>query len=160
MLRLLCFVLFFPRDRVSLCSPGCPGTQKSACLCLPSAVIKGVCHHCPARLLLHSAPRNAACISWLVNFASGNLGYKAQADHWGLIIVKHSHRTVLRTQKSGQPLQGDFQLSPCNVRGKNRWADSEKVMSLAGTFRTELSHGNCQAVILCQVQDGRHIREN
>ncbi|GAB1297004.1 Archaemetzincin-2 [Apodemus speciosus] len=31
-------------DRVSLCSPGCPGThqsQKSACLCLPSAGIKG-----------------------------------------------------------------------------------------------------------------------
>jgi hypothetical protein len=39
------------RDRVSLYSPGCPGahfvdqaglrTQKSACLCLPSAGIKG-----------------------------------------------------------------------------------------------------------------------
>jgi hypothetical protein len=41
------------QDRVSLYSPGCPGahfggwprTQKSACLCLPSAGIKGVCHH-------------------------------------------------------------------------------------------------------------------
>jgi hypothetical protein len=33
------------RDRVSLCSPGCPGTQKSTCLCLPSAGIKGVCSH-------------------------------------------------------------------------------------------------------------------
>jgi hypothetical protein len=32
-------------DRVSLCSPGWPGTQKSTCLCLPSAGIKGV-HHC------------------------------------------------------------------------------------------------------------------
>jgi hypothetical protein len=53
-----CFVLFF-QDRVSLYSPGCPGThfvdqagldrtQKSACLCLPSAGIKGVRHHCPA----------------------------------------------------------------------------------------------------------------
>jgi hypothetical protein len=50
-----CFVLFcFFRDRVSLCSPGCPGahfcrpgwprTQKSAYRCLPSAGIKGVCH--------------------------------------------------------------------------------------------------------------------
>jgi hypothetical protein len=29
----------------SLCRPGCPGTQKSACLCLPSAGIKGVRHH-------------------------------------------------------------------------------------------------------------------
>jgi hypothetical protein len=26
------------------CSPGCPGTRKSACLCLPSAEIKGMCH--------------------------------------------------------------------------------------------------------------------
>ena len=39
---------FFFRDRVSLCSPGCPQTQKSACLCLPSARIKGVQHHRPA----------------------------------------------------------------------------------------------------------------
>jgi hypothetical protein len=49
----LLFLVF--RDRVSLCSPGCPGThfvdqagletQKSACLCLPSAGIKGVRHH-------------------------------------------------------------------------------------------------------------------
>ena len=30
----------------SLCRPGCPGTQKSACLCLPSAGIKGGSHHC------------------------------------------------------------------------------------------------------------------
>jgi hypothetical protein len=46
------FVFLFFRDRVSLYSPGCPGTrpgwprtQKSACLCLPSAGIKGVRHH-------------------------------------------------------------------------------------------------------------------
>ena len=38
------FVLIF-RDRVSLYSPGCPQTQKSACLCLPSAGIEGVHHH-------------------------------------------------------------------------------------------------------------------
>ena len=48
--------LFF--DRVSLYSPGCPGTynveqagletQKSPCFCLPSAGIKGVCHYCLA----------------------------------------------------------------------------------------------------------------
>jgi hypothetical protein len=29
----------------SLCRPGWPQTQKSACLCLPSARIKGVRHH-------------------------------------------------------------------------------------------------------------------
>jgi hypothetical protein len=42
------------RDRVSLCSPGCPGTHsvdqaglelKFTCLCLPSAGIKGVLYH-------------------------------------------------------------------------------------------------------------------
>ena len=32
----------------SLCRPGWPRTQKSACLCLPSAGIKGMCHHCLA----------------------------------------------------------------------------------------------------------------
>jgi hypothetical protein len=31
----------------SLCRPGWPWTQKSTCLCLPSAGIKGVCHHAP-----------------------------------------------------------------------------------------------------------------
>ena len=32
----------------SLCRPGWPWTQKSTCLCLPSAGIKGVYHHCSA----------------------------------------------------------------------------------------------------------------
>jgi hypothetical protein len=36
----------------SLCRLGWPRTQKFACLCLPSAGIKGVCHH--ARLRFHS----------------------------------------------------------------------------------------------------------
>jgi hypothetical protein len=34
----------------SFCRPGWSGTQKSACLCLPSAGIKGVYHHCPTLL--------------------------------------------------------------------------------------------------------------
>jgi hypothetical protein len=45
------FFLIF-QDMVSLCSFGCPGTHsvdhtglKSTCLCLPSAGIKGLCHH-------------------------------------------------------------------------------------------------------------------
>jgi hypothetical protein len=38
----------------SLCKPGWPWTQKSACLCLRSAGIKGVHHHCPAVQLLVS----------------------------------------------------------------------------------------------------------
>jgi hypothetical protein len=39
------FLFFVFRDRVSPCSPGCLQTQKSACLCLPSAGIKGMRHH-------------------------------------------------------------------------------------------------------------------
>jgi hypothetical protein len=35
----------------SLCRPSWPRTQKSACLCLPSARIKGVGHYCPAHFL-------------------------------------------------------------------------------------------------------------
>jgi hypothetical protein len=42
----------------SLCRSGWPRTQKSACLCLPSAGIKGVCHHCLARLLLRQGLLN------------------------------------------------------------------------------------------------------
>jgi hypothetical protein len=34
----------------SLCRPGWPQTQKSACLCLPSAGIKGVCPHAWLRI--------------------------------------------------------------------------------------------------------------
>ena len=34
--------------KLTLCRPGWPLTQKSACLCLPSAGIKGVHHHRPA----------------------------------------------------------------------------------------------------------------
>jgi hypothetical protein len=30
---------------LAVLEPGWPRTQKSACLCLPSAGIKGVCHH-------------------------------------------------------------------------------------------------------------------
>jgi hypothetical protein len=36
----------------SLCKPGWPQTQKSTCLCLPSAGIKGVRHHCSAQNIL------------------------------------------------------------------------------------------------------------
>jgi hypothetical protein len=38
----------------SLCRSGWPRTQKSACLCLPSAGIKGVRHHCLADFFFFS----------------------------------------------------------------------------------------------------------
>ena len=52
----VCLFFGFFRDRVSLCSPGCPGThfEDQAGLELRdasvSAGIKGVCHHCPLSL--------------------------------------------------------------------------------------------------------------
>jgi len=58
----LVWFLGFFRARVSLCSPGCPGThsvdqagfklKKFACLCLPSAGIKVVRHHAQCFLFL------------------------------------------------------------------------------------------------------------
>jgi hypothetical protein len=51
------FVCFF---ETSLCRPGWPRTQKSACLCLPSAGIKSVHHH--ARLLV------LLFINWFIYF--------------------------------------------------------------------------------------------
>jgi hypothetical protein len=61
-LGVFCLFCFF-RDRVSLYSPGCPGThfvdqaglelQKSALLCLPSAGIKGVLHYAQLTLCLN-----------------------------------------------------------------------------------------------------------
>ena len=53
------FILFFSKQSFSvepwlfwnlLCRPGGPWTQRSACLCFPSAGIKGMCHHLLAAL--------------------------------------------------------------------------------------------------------------
>ena len=49
--RFFVFLVFwFFRDWVSLCTPGWPQTQMSACLCLPRAGMKGVGHHRPAEV--------------------------------------------------------------------------------------------------------------
>ena len=55
------FVCFSFFKTVSLCSPGChklallhrlaSNSQRSTCLCLPSAGIRGVCHHYPVKYL-------------------------------------------------------------------------------------------------------------
>ena len=43
---LFSFFPFFPRDRVSLCIAGCPGTHFVDLGWPPSPGIKGLCHHC------------------------------------------------------------------------------------------------------------------
>ena len=62
---LFCFVLFCLRQ-VFLCSPGCLAlnSQRSSCLCLPSAGIKDVRLHCPADLKLYKKRERSH--SWLL----------------------------------------------------------------------------------------------
>jgi hypothetical protein len=52
----------------SLCRPGWPRTQKSICLCLPSAGITGVCHHCPADQTILGACWAGSCVVWTISF--------------------------------------------------------------------------------------------
>ena len=56
----VCLFVFVFQNKVSLYSPGWPGTQRSTCLCLPSAWIKGVRHHHLANVFTfkdgHKAP--------------------------------------------------------------------------------------------------------
>jgi hypothetical protein len=66
-----CFLFFVFQDRVSLYSPGCPGTHSidQAVLCLPNAGIKGMRHHCPVGFVLDvetlSVPGKAMKLSQL-----------------------------------------------------------------------------------------------
>jgi hypothetical protein len=50
----------------SLCRPGWPRTQKSACLCLRSAAIKGVCHQRSAQSYLFKLKISVSSPSELV----------------------------------------------------------------------------------------------
>jgi hypothetical protein len=47
-----CFSVYLWLSWNSLCRPGWPWTQKSTCLCLLRAGIKGVCHHARLHILL------------------------------------------------------------------------------------------------------------
>jgi hypothetical protein len=52
-------------------SPGWPWTQKSACLCLPSAGIKGMRHHCPAQpMLLTTEPSHQLLVAYTFCFST------------------------------------------------------------------------------------------
>jgi hypothetical protein len=53
----------------SLCRPGWPWTQKSACLCLRSAGIKGVHHHVQCVCLLPYKRQTNLC--HLLSFPAG-----------------------------------------------------------------------------------------
>jgi hypothetical protein len=85
----VCLFLCF-QDRVSLyspwlswnslCRPGWPRTQKSTCLCLPSARTKGVHHHCPAvSLSLGGTNQPLPCLPWSLCLSSVSLALKTVA---------------------------------------------------------------------------------
>ncbi|GAB1300996.1 H-2 class I histocompatibility antigen, D-K alpha chain [Apodemus speciosus] len=79
-----------------LCRPGWPRTQKSACLCLPSAGITGVHHHRPATAVLltggkggdyapapGTASRALVCLSKIVNVTlCGLIGERQYGHDW------------------------------------------------------------------------------
>jgi hypothetical protein len=85
-----CFLFFVFRDRVSLYSPGCPGThfvdqaglelRNIACLCLPSAGIKGVCHH--ARLCFSVFEAGFLCVALVVHLLCRPGWSQTQRSTW------------------------------------------------------------------------------
>jgi hypothetical protein len=82
------FKLFFFRDRVSLCSSGCPGTHSvdQAGLELrnlpasASRVIKGMHHHCPGKLFFFFFNYVYVCFACLVRACSTLRGQKGMSD--------------------------------------------------------------------------------
>jgi hypothetical protein len=68
------FLFLFFRDRVSLCSPGCPGTHsvdqaglRNLPASAPRAGIKGLCHHCLALEALFEG-WSLSCLSLMLLF--------------------------------------------------------------------------------------------
>jgi hypothetical protein len=76
-----------------LCSPRWPQTQISAYLCLPSAGIKGLCHHCLSHLrILKNMLLSCSLMKWRwahrVLMALGNCDWKTR--YWGT----HTHAHI------------------------------------------------------------------
>jgi hypothetical protein len=69
-------------SRNSLCRPGWPRTQKSTCLCLPSARIKSIRHHCPAYVMFLKQPIDSAV--YLFHYLS---------IHCGVQYNRHNNNT-------------------------------------------------------------------
>jgi hypothetical protein len=88
-----------------------PWTQKSACLCFPSAGIKGVCHHCPAlsafSLLVSpevwEAPGGSSSLSTWLDWS--HLGVSLSLSH---MVCVCSRSVGLRRETS--PERGDIIL--------------------------------------------------
>jgi hypothetical protein len=89
----------------SLCRPGWPRTQKSTCLCLPSAGIKGVRHH--ARLFCFFKTEDMAqLVECLPNIHGA--GVQSPALHkrfalWKACNTKTWARKGTKSRVQGQP---------------------------------------------------------
>jgi hypothetical protein len=68
----------------SLCRPGWPQTQKPTCLCLPSAGIKGVRHHCLANddISDRSSAHWDLSFSWASGLRETRVEHCAFPDLW------------------------------------------------------------------------------
>ena len=78
----------------SLCRPGWPQNQKSACLCLPSAGSKGVHHHHPALICKHKRETQPMALLTFVG--------KTGIAIWSLFSLRQAYI-----------VKADLQYSPC-----------------------------------------------
>jgi hypothetical protein len=109
----------------SLCRPGWPRTQKSSCLCLSSAGIKGVRHHARLMIIYLSDPQNTTreLLQLISNF-SKLTGYKINSNksvaflyskHEWLLKLFHSHSFVVWHTKAVAACLPEYKLSKTEV---------------------------------------------
>jgi hypothetical protein len=107
---------------------GWPRTQKSTCLCLPNAGIKGVRHHCLAECHLVNPvvlSQRCTCLC-LLSVAIIDLSH-----HTWVLLILYTYLSVVvlcvhtcachstRMKVRGQPSGDSFLLLPCWCQGSN-----------------------------------------
>jgi hypothetical protein len=113
------------RDRVSLCSPSCPGThsldqakprtQKFTCLYLPSAGIKGVCHHG-----IYSPITTWFCVMALEYLIK--LSYTHTHTHTNTHTHTHTGSMVAHVHPRSQSTQGGGTQEVLTAQTPPRWS--------------------------------------
>ena len=83
---------------LTLYRPGWPRTQKSTCLCLPSAEIKGVRHHHPAWAALFRGVPDFLTGPWLVpafNWEVQAGGLLSLRSFWSIVLVSKTRLAII-----------------------------------------------------------------
>jgi hypothetical protein len=96
------FVVVVVFETVCLCSPGRPDwpqTQRSACCCLLSAEIKGMCHHCWLCLFV--------CLSYTIQTHLLSILY------WFLCLLQHLFQTWMYSFSNSETYKQTF--IPCRL---------------------------------------------